>query len=235
MTFWQWKAWVTPEKVKAHWAWYERGKQGEGRLVVEDRDLRGMARIRQLDGARFVRCDLSYTQLSQCSLEELELIECTVDDAAFSLTTLERGRFERSTFRRTNFVLADLSGTAIERGSFAQANARSSTWLSVRARGTDFRAACFSMARLDASVFEGCDFRDAQFVRDEPEGGGGTARSALFVDCDFGGADVTGWELDHTRFERCRLAGSRGKPNLAGPVALRDNDLTEAQLLARWR
>ncbi|GAB4114760.1 MAG: hypothetical protein OHK0013_49430 [Sandaracinaceae bacterium] len=235
MTFWQWKAWVTPEKVKAHWAWYERGKQGEGRLVVEGRDLRGIERIRALDGARFVRCDLSHAQLPSSLLDEIELVECNLDDSTFSWSSMQRAQFDHSTFRRANFAFAKLNGAFVEGGSFAQMNAEKSTWYSVQARGADFRGARLSMARLNDAIFEDCDFRDAQLVRSDPEADGGTAWSARFINCDFTGADVTGWLLRATRFEGCKLAGSRGKPSIGEPLVLRGNDLSEVQLNARWR
>lgn len=233
--FWQWKAWITPERVKSHWAWYERGKRGDGRLDLADRDIRGVERIRALDGARFVRCDLSHAQLSQGLLNEIELIDCNVDDAALSWSSIRGARCERSTFRRTNLVLATLSGTQIDGGSFARANAENSTWHSVKACGVEFCDTNLAMARLNDAVFEQCDFRNAQLVRGDTGVDGGTAWSAQFIDCDFTGADVSGWGLRVTRFVRCKLAGARGKPVIKEPLVLRDNDLSDTALLAKWK
>src|SRR5690606_32384812 len=99
----------------------------------------------------------------------------------------------------------------------------------------ELRGARFPLARLDAAIFERCDFRDAQLVRGDPNVDNGTAWSARFIDCDFTGADLTGWRLRVTHFEKCKLAGARGKPVIEEPLVLRDNDLTETQLLAKWR
>jgi uncharacterized protein YjbI with pentapeptide repeats len=230
-----WRAWINPERLREHMDWYARGKQGEGRIDLEGKDLRGMGIARSFAGARLVRCNMAQVKLVHCTFDEAELIECNLDDAGMSWANFRRARMEGMTFRRANLVLTRFSSSNITGGSFADANAENSTWFSVRAQDVEFRRTRLVMARLEDAVFERCDFRDAQLMRGEPGVDGGSALSAQFIDCDFTGADLTGWEIGVTRFERCKLAGARGKPVIKQAIVLRDNDVPEAKLLAKWR
>ena len=47
------------ELQHAHKAWLKGGRTGPGRLVIENKNLRGARDVADLNFARFVRCDLS--------------------------------------------------------------------------------------------------------------------------------------------------------------------------------
>src|SRR4051812_35802203 len=109
-----WDAIVGP-RLKAHWRWYNRGRTGDGRLVVQDQDLRG-AQIRSLEGARLERCDLSGSALSL--MTDIELVDCIFDEANLMTSGWQRAKINNCSFRGAFMGAADFENAIVEGGDW---------------------------------------------------------------------------------------------------------------------
>src|SRR4051812_20846878 len=89
-----WRGIVHSGVLRSNTVWYERGRVGSGQLVAEGRDLRGISRIRDLRGARFVRCDMTHVALGRAFLNDVELIGCVLVDGGITESTLDHARIE---------------------------------------------------------------------------------------------------------------------------------------------
>ncbi len=212
----------------AHRAWVERGRTGDGRLVLRDAAL-GDTRHgpRTLVAASFERCRFDRSEVSSGTLDESSFVECSMVRINLSSAKLHRARFVDCRLAEATLSLAELRDAVIERGDWHGMAAGRSSWHRARVTGVDLRETRLRDAVLDDAVFTGCDLRGVDLRRDnEVLRTLGTARRTRFLDCDLRGALVAGWRLDGTLFERCRLHGVEGEPRFEGAIQVLAADLS---------
>jgi Pentapeptide repeats (8 copies) len=240
-----WRAHLNPSTLKAHGRWLDRKRTGEGRIVLEDRDLHGAIGRPKLTAARLVRCDLSDGNLPMIGAREAELVECV-----FDRTQLEMGRFENALIEACSFVGAGLLITnwdkvTAKRTSWVDAYLSRSSWQHAVVDGGLFARARFWGAHAGGARFTDCDFRGAALGLDPEAPHLGDMQGAHFTRCDFRGADIAGLRVTGATFSHCKFAGTTGTPTVEGPVTIEAADLsdagdgsrivTAAELLALWR
>jgi uncharacterized protein YjbI with pentapeptide repeats len=203
--------------LDAHAAWLKRGKTGDGRMVLDDVSVGGMA----LGGlvaasSRLIKVSFNNATVGFGHFEDAELVECTAIEASLSRTIFERASLERCTFERTALMISHFNDARIAGGSFRSMNCDRGEWKRVTIKDCDLRDAVFGDAILDGSRFEDCDLRGADLSRHStlPIC---TTRDATFRNCDLRGAKLGGRRLDHTSFIDCNLTDIDGTPDLVGP------------------
>jgi uncharacterized protein YjbI with pentapeptide repeats len=232
-------------ELKAHQAWYARGRIGDGRMVLVDENLQG-AHVADLRGVHFTRCDLSGAKLGRRPLDDAELTECTFFDA-----TLNYSHWERATLTRCNFVsvfmgCTDFDDASISDCDWTNAYLERSIWTRAVVVQSLFTGANLDEVTFDLARFDRCSFSRAT-LQDNSQRRGNVAvcNGTHFIDCDFRGANITGLRLNNTTFERCKFHGVIGAPVLEGPVTLVDADFSvdgdgsdmrsQADVVAQWR
>ncbi len=217
-----WRRWLGPDALRAHAYWLRVGREGGGRLELEDADLGGV----QLSGvdltaASFNRCDLSGAELTYCMLAEAQVTACRFDRANLSNSTFDRGKIEQSTFEGACLDLATFHEASLHRAAFTDASLIHADFRGAHISEASFRRAVLRNAHLVDAAFLGCGFREANLSRDTTQRhSGGTARGSRFVACDFRHADVSALRLDQTTFERCGFHAIVGIPRIDGPYRL---------------
>jgi uncharacterized protein YjbI with pentapeptide repeats len=220
MSYPVWRLSLDRAPLQAHRAWFDRGKSGPGRLVLEDQNLQGAKAPLNFPGARFVRCDLSGASLPLFKLDELELVDCKLDDANLARTHFPGASIEGTTFRRADLRLAhfhharirdsDLGETKLDRGLFI---------------GAVLERVSFAGAHLVDTVFDDarlidCDLRGCDLSRVDPVLDLARTTRARFERCDLRGAKLDGRRIDGTVFDHCRMDGMTGKPEIQGPYTI---------------
>jgi uncharacterized protein YjbI with pentapeptide repeats len=221
---------LTRESLKAHAEWVARGKEGDGRLVLEGTGVGGLSLGNvKLQGSRLVRVSFDRARVDFAKFEGAELVECTAEKTNFAHTNFDSVIFERCKFSGAGMVLTDCNDATFTGGDFQRINADRGMWIRSKLRGVDFREARFGDCVLDAAVLEDCDLRDADLSRVTA----GLKRlcstmNATFRRCDLRGANFAGRRLDGTRFLDCKFAGVRGTPLIEGTYTVERPDFSAA-------
>jgi uncharacterized protein YjbI with pentapeptide repeats len=219
--------------ASAHAAWLERGRTGDGRLVLSRAKLTGApARAAKIPAARFESCKLSKIDLSVSTLSEAELIDCLCDKASFRRAYLDGALLERCVLFDADLRLADLPRSKIVLCDLGLANLDRADLDGAQVEDSSFEGALIGDAKLDRAVFVDCDFRDTDLSRREPRLPLCSTTDTWFIRCDFRGARLDGRRLAGTVFESCRFRGVQGQPALEAPITVHDADV---DVLAIWR
>lgn len=218
------------EVLKAHEAWLARGRTGDGRLVLENAGIGGMALGNlKIDAVRLVHVSFDGGTVDFASLRGAELIDCSAERTNFSHSVFDEASLVRCRFGRASLVHADLKDVRIEGGDFRACNADRGRWNRVKATGVDFRGMRFGDCVLDAVIFEGCDLRDANLSRiQDILTELCSTLNATFRRCDLRGASFEGRRFDNTKFIECAFAGVKGKPRLEGGYTVERPDFSPA-------
>lgn len=218
------------ERARAHRGWLQRGRAGEGRLV-----MRGEKHVGQnmgnpkLTAAELVDTVLDRCQLSMADFDEATLTRCSFVQAGLASVDFTRATIEACTLRQASLRLAKLVEAQVTGGDWSMIDAGRGFWHHARFDDVSLRDAWLRDTVLDDARLERCDLRGADLRREkEILRSLGTALRTRFVDCDLRGARIDGWRLRGTVFERCKLHGVTGVPRLEGPVTVIDADLSEA-------
>lgn len=231
-----WRLELDRERLRKHRHWNEAGRQGAGRLEIDGKNLRGAPVSGEyLVAARLARCDLGRADLSLANLSELELEDCRAEEVIFARADLTRAHIRGGSFVRADCRLTTFSGAQISAGDWSEARLdraqfEGSLWTDVVLARAPFWDATLSGDRLI-----GCDLRGADLSRREPKLNLARCKSTLFERCDLRGVNWTGRRLAELRFVDCKLADMVGKPVLEGAIEVVGGDVSEADLLARWR
>lgn len=215
-------------ELKAHQAWYERGRTGEGRMVLVDENLQG-ANVAGLRGVSFTRCDLSGAELGRRLLDDSEFVECTFLDASLNYSSWERVTLTGCIFIDSYLCLADFSDANIDKSNWTKAHLERTIWRRAHVASSLFVGAYLNGAICIQTRFEGCNFNGADLSIAANDVGGNVAscEDAHFIDCDFRGSNLSGLRLNNTRFERCKFHGIVGVPVFEGPVTFIDADFSQ--------
>jgi uncharacterized protein YjbI with pentapeptide repeats len=132
----------------------------------------------------------------------------------------------------------------LEDCDLSQANLEGTTWRNAVATRCIATGAVFFDARLDASQFAECDFRNADFQA-QTAGAVSALESFKFVRCDLRDTNGTGRVLSRASFVDCKLFGAHGEADGLADAAIDHADLspagdgsvlgTSAAVLAGWR
>ena len=214
---------VLPHLLKAHGRWWYGGKQGEGRIVMNDERLQG-ASVSSLSGAHFERCDLSGATVSL--LEETEFIDCILDEANLSQANLRRASITRCRVHGAWLGLSDFDDARLDGGDWLGSYLERSSWKNATVTGVSFRTCTLADAIFDGATFVDCDFRQANLGRKALSLELARCPNTRFVHCNFQGANIDGLRLNNTVFERCCFHDITGKPDLEGPCTLIEPDFS---------
>jgi uncharacterized protein YjbI with pentapeptide repeats len=236
MSYPVWRLTMDKDVLRAHEGWLANGKSGPGRLVLEGQNLQGARAPLWFPAARFVGCDLSKAAFPLFTLDEIEIIDCKLDDAVLNRTHFKHSQIERTTFSRADLRLAHLGQSRILECGFRDADLERGFFV-----GTTLEHVNFSGARLVDAVFDdarlvdcdlrGCDMSRAETVLDLAR----TSRTH-FERCDLRGVRLDGRRFDGTVFERCRMDGMAGRPEIVSPYSVIEPvGLTVRELEATWR
>ncbi len=213
--------------MAAHRAWYARGKTGDGRLILNGRNLGGIA-VASLRGARLEHCDLSNANMSIGLMDAVELIDCVFDDARMNHSSWDQAELVNCRFLKAWLGLAKFEHARISGCDWTAAYLETSMWSNSDVNATRFVDANLVDSRFDGALFSQVDFRGAKLCRIDEAADFARCPNTRFIDCDFRGANLTGLRLNDTTFERCRFHGVIGAPVLEGPVTIIDADFSEA-------
>jgi len=97
---------------RAHVAWLDRGRTGEGQLYVRGRRVEPNADGLRLDASRFISCDLSGTSLLDAVLDGAELLDCDLRGARLGAAEITFGR--EGGAKGARFVRCDLRGANLD-------------------------------------------------------------------------------------------------------------------------
>lgn len=211
-----WQGIIKP-LLQEHSDWYQRGRTGEGRIVMSDEDLQG-ADLRCLDGAKFDRIDFSGAGIS--ALEDVEVSDCTFDEAWLQRSRWDRAHVQNCRFRGSTMWLADFDDASINGGDWLGADLARSNWSRAHVADVSFVAATFVDARFDGATFVDCDFSRADLSRVNLAMDAARCPETRFIGCDFRRANIDGLRFNNTTLDRCRFGGVRGKPDLEGTCTL---------------
>jgi len=229
MTEISWRGWLNSRSLKAHMQWVDRGHTGDGRLVVVGKDLHGMGPLRDLRGARFVRCDMTGANLTRTMCDDIELAGCVLTGAELGEADFPGATIEDCRADGCNMRLANFNDARIHLGNWQRIEGEHSRWQNATVLGVDFRGAHLRNPTLDGAELSRCDFRGAELRRGDTSFDLGTAYDTVFRSCDFRGADLAGLRLRDTLFVRCAFAGALGQPEIEGAC-----DVIEADFSAEW-
>jgi uncharacterized protein YjbI with pentapeptide repeats len=232
------------DRLRQHRAWLARGGVGDGRLTMIDEVWQGQgfdyarwARARMV-GTRFERMALSHADLTDAELERTQFVACRL-----GWSTWARARLTECDLRESRLSLAELEGLEARGGDWRGIVAGRSRWRG-DLRGLDLRDASLTDSRFTDLHVERCDLRGADLGRVDYALSLGTLERVRFVDCDLRGAKLDGAVLKAVRFERCKLAGIEGTPDVRHGTEALDCDLSPDgdgglgggdQLLALWK
>jgi uncharacterized protein YjbI with pentapeptide repeats len=202
----EWRRHFTRARLVEHEQWYQRRPAGHatGRIDLSAKNLRG-ARVRGIEGARLVDCDLSGSSID--ILDDAELLRCNFTDGA--LGSMERSNLADCSFERARMEISYLKGAVVRDCVFAGALLARSRWEGARVASSMFVDAQLTDAEL-GGLFDDCRFVGADLRRTVDHLGqtaGGT-----FIRCDFTGADLDRRMLGGATFERCTFDAVRGNP-----------------------
>jgi len=212
---------------REHLEWLARGRTGAGRIDLArpdflHADLHGLrfpgARFAtpRFSGASLAASDLRGTEITDGEMPRVVLVYTGADGARWTNCDLSAASADLASFAAAKLSGCKLPGAALRRVSFA---------------GAVLDHCVFDGAVLTDANFEGThvtssSFRDADLSR--VDGGEfdprGSARRAVFTDCDLRGANLDRLRLAETRFERCKLGGAMGRPTIRGEVSFVDCD-----------
>jgi len=218
------------ESLAAHKQWLQRGRTGEGRMVLEDEQL-GDLRIGdvKLAGARLVRVRLDRVVADFADLRGAELVDCSAEGSNFTHAKLDDAVLEGCRFTAARMALTSLCDARIEGGVFREASADRGSWNRLTARRVDFRDTLFGDCILDGALLEDCDLRGARLGRvHELLTDLCSTMNTTFRRCDLRGADLAGRRFDGTRFIDCKLAGVTGVPVIEGDYLVERPDFSAA-------
>ena len=233
----EWKLYLFG-KTEAHRNWVERGKVGEGRIDLEDKNLtRTIFSGKDLTNSRFVRCDWSNSNIS-ANFAEAEITECTwnnslLDGIRFNRASVEKCNFVNSYVGKGKFAKAKVKG-----GDWTRCDLDKSTWTDAKVENVCFERANFGEARFYGNRFVNCDLRNANLES-------ATLRGAVFENCDFRGAYFEDLTFEDVMFIKCDFHGCTGIPAFEGEYTFIEPDLSPdfdgtgivetEELLKQWK
>ena len=236
MSYPVWRVRMDKAALEAHRAWLTRGKVGPGRLVLEDQNLEGARAGLLFPAARLVRCDLSKAAFPIFNLDELELVGCKLDDAVLNQCHFERASIDDTTFSSADLRLADFSNATIRGGGFAKANLERGFFVHALIERADFAGARLVDAVFDDARLVDCDLRGCDLARGDADLNLARTTRTRFERCDLRGAKLDGRRLDGTVFDRCRMDGLTGQPDIQGPYSIvAPVGATVDEIEAGWR
>jgi uncharacterized protein YjbI with pentapeptide repeats len=217
----RWLAYLSPGNIRSHERWLKGGRQGSGRIVLEEINLRGITLAAPcLVAAKFVKCDLTDALIRFGDLTDAELIECIWDSAL-----IERSTFNNASIKNCRFVGAALNiakfiGAHVQEGDWSRTNLDRTDWMNAQAVNVCFQEANFQEARLDKTKFISCDLRGSNLAAMTPY-------DAVFEYCDFRNCDLKYLKLKNTVFYKCGFYGCTGAPTMEGQCEVIEPDLSE--------
>jgi uncharacterized protein YjbI with pentapeptide repeats len=200
------------DAIESHFKWVRRGKTGEGRLDVvafdgrtlklDGMDLSGA----RLEGVRLVRAVLGFIQLRDAELVDVDFTQAQLGSAKLAGAIVRGARFDGALLG-----LAELDRAHFARCSFASVWLDRSTWRDALVEDSSLRQAQFRDSVVDGARFVRCDLRSVDFRPKHPRIEA-TSRGTVFEHCDFREADFTGRDLAGATFLACRFGGAQGAP-----------------------
>jgi hypothetical protein len=143
------------DALEAHQQWLARGKQGAGRLVIQDTSVGGLPLGNlKVSAAKLTRVGFDRAKVDFADFVDAELTECTAQAANFAHTKFDRARLDRCNFEGAGLVLTDFVGARVTGGDFRAINADRGAWSGVVLAGVDLRKARFGDCVLDGATVE---------------------------------------------------------------------------------
>jgi uncharacterized protein YjbI with pentapeptide repeats len=208
-----------PSRI-ANRQWFDGGRTGFGRIDAQGLNLsKVVVPSADLQGARFVLCDFTGSNLGGASLRDTEIVECVWDDSLF-----ESARFNRSLIKDCKSIASYMGDVhfieaKVQGGDWSNTDLYKSTWTGAVVENVCFQRANFEWTRLHGTRFIGCDFRRASL-------GVAEADDAVFERCDFRGAYLGGLKLKNTTFNNCAFYGCISAPRHKGDCQIIEPDIS---------
>lgn len=217
-----WQTYMSAHQRQKHSRWFEAGRTGDGRINVERKNLsRANCDGGYFQGARFVRCDLSESDISSGNLRDSEIVQCIWDDALLYSVNFDRSLIQDCRIVAAYLGIGDFIETQVKGGDWSKSDFHRSAWTNARVENVCFRRANFQAARLWGTKFVNCDFREANLLVATPH-------DAVFEHCDFRGANLQELSIKNTVFDKCCFHGCVGIPEVAGDCQIIEPDLAAA-------
>ena len=216
----EWRVYLRANKTEAHRKWLKRGKVGEGRVDLEDKNLtRAVFSGVDLADSRFVRCNWSNSNISG-DFAEAEITECIWNNSLLYGVHFDRASIEKCNFTDTYLGIAHFISAKVKGGDWRRCDLDKSTWNSAVVENVCFERVNFKEARFHGNHFLNCDLRNANFKS-------ATLRGAVFENCDFRGAYLYDFVFEKVTFINCGFHGCIGIPAFEGEYAFISPDLSE--------
>ena len=212
----EWSDFLSRKALRDHELWLENDRLGEGRLVLQDRDLTGARSGGTLDAARLLGCTGKDAQFELSSMREIELAGCQFPGASLRGCDLEEASLLDCSFCESNLRMIDLINGKAVGCNFSGSLLDRSSWNESHITQCSFARCNLQDATFDDARFEGCDFRaaDLSWTQGPPLG---TALKTRFLSCDFRGANFNLLRLESVIFDKCALHGLLGQPTVQMP------------------
>lgn len=220
---------LSKDAMQTHMSWLARGQVGEGRLVLENQQVRS----KTLPALRAIRWE-------NVEAGGIRAVLGDFSGSAFVATTWRDCNFEQCDFvgvqlQENVFISCRLQGASFKAArmsscSFRESHASRSDWSKA-----DCEAIMFDRCELQNATFDGARFKDCSFLGHRLDGTHdfahlATTRGARFEDCDLRETDWRGRNLSGATFVRCKLAGAKGRPVEMVGVTLEGCDVSEDEL-----
>jgi uncharacterized protein YjbI with pentapeptide repeats len=207
--------------LEEHQRWARGGRQGSGRLVLEDEDLQNAVLPGfHLVAARFVRCDLRGANIRAGNLTSVKLVDCIWDGAMLEMATFDKAVIENCRFVGAYLNVGHFIEAQVQGGDWSQVDLHNSTWTNAQMLDVCFQNARFQGAKLHNARLIGCDLRRANIAAMTPY-------DAVFERCDFRYCDLKYLKLKNTVFYKCGFYGCTGSPTMEGQCEVIEPDLSE--------
>lgn len=217
----RWLAYLSPSNIREHQRWLKAGRQGSGRIVLEEINLRGASLAApELVAAKFLKCDLTDVLIRFGDLTDAEVVECIWEKALLESSTFNTALIKDCQFVGATLTLADFVGTHLQGGNWGQTNLDRTDWTNAQAISVCFQEANFQGARLHNAKFVGCNLQKVNIANM-------IAYEAIFEHCDFRYTNFNSLKLKNTIFYKCGFYGCTGTPTIEENCEIIAPDLSE--------
>jgi uncharacterized protein YjbI with pentapeptide repeats len=223
---------LSRDTIRAHEGWLDRGKTGEGQLVLKNQRVLDTNAPSPIEGAIFENVVFEKVRLFATRFSDANLTDVTFTQSMLQTCTFARTTLTRTSFIECNVNLTYFSNSTIDSSRFSSSELARTRWDGAQVRDTLFQQVLLHDATLSGVTMIHCNLRGNFIGATKQFGDLATTVGARFEDCDFRETGWHGRDLSGATFVRCQFAGSGGSPRAHVGLVLDDCDMNRDEFLA---